>query len=224
MKFQIERQDYQRAILQTEVEIREQTLSDVSRDLHDNFGQIASLIKINLNLLSSNLDEEDQLKVIESKDLLRRMIQDIRELSSSLKGNRIEEIGLAELISRDISRVNSSGYINVQFINGIENYSPPPYHSIFVYRMFQEMINNILKHSEASEAHVSLETSKDKLILSVKDDGIGMMMPPQGIKEDDKPGGNGLKNIQERCKIIGAKYSIDSSPNNGTFIKVILPK
>ncbi|MFZ6051510.1 sensor histidine kinase [Halocola ammonii] len=223
IKFQLERQQYQRAILQTEVEIREQTLTDISRDLHDNFGQVASLIKINLNLLSANLEKDDQLKVIESKELLTQMIQDIRELSSSLQGDKIEKIGLAEKISRDVNRVNASGYIKVQFINDIKDFTPPPHYSIFVYRMFQEMINNILKHSEASEAEVKLEANEGSFKLSVKDDGIGMMLANNGHQKN-KSGGNGLRNIKERCKIIGAKYSIDSSPNSGTFIEITLPK
>ena len=225
LRFQIERQNYQRAILQTEVEIREQTLTDISRDLHDNFGQVASLIKINLNLLSANLEKEDQLKVIESKELLTQMIQDIRELSSSLQGDKIEEIGLAEKMSRDINRVNASGYIKVQFLDCSQNHSLPPHYSIFIYRMFQEMINNILKHSEASEAQVKLEVKNDIFILSVRDNGIGMISPPpRRFQNRNSKGGNGLKNIRERCEIIGAKCLIDSSPNNGTFIEVTLPK
>lgn len=224
MRFQMERQNYQRAILQTEVEIREQTLTDISRDLHDNFGQVASLIKINLNLLSANLEKDDQLKVIESKELLTQMIQDIRELSSSLQGDKIEEIGLAEKMSRDINRVNASGYIKVQFLNFSNNYSPPPHYSIFIYRMFQEMINNIMKHSEASEAEVKLETNKDKFTLGVRDNGIGMIAPSDKLRNGETLTGNGLKNIKERCQIIGAKCAINSSPNNGTFIEITLPK
>ncbi|MGB0979530.1 MAG: sensor histidine kinase, partial [Croceimicrobium sp.] len=111
LKMQLERQNFQQSLLETEVEIQEQTLHNISRDLHDNFGQIASLIKINLNLLSKDLPELDRNRISESKDLLSKLIGDIRVLSSSLAAENLEKQGLAKRIESDLDRVKRTGAI-----------------------------------------------------------------------------------------------------------------
>lgn len=223
LKFELERQEFQQALLQTEVEIREQTLSNISRDLHDNFGQIASLVKIHLAMISkTELKEEDRTRVEESVELVRDLIKEIRSLSTSLNSQNLAELGIVSMIENDISRIKRTGFIDIQLHYKPVHISIDPQKAIFLYRMFQEMINNILKHSEATKASVGIESSAGTLTLKVNDNGKGM--PKQKLKNDQKGVfGNGLLNIKERCKIIGATYSIESYPNKGTFIEIKLP-
>ncbi len=223
LKFELERQQFQQALLQTEVEIREQTLSNISRDLHDNFGQIASLVKIHLAMISkAELKDEDRLRLEESVDLVRDLIKEIRSLSTSLNSQNLTEKGIVNMIENDIARINRTGFIDIKLLYKPHKISIDPNKAIFLYRMFQEMLNNILKHSEATKARVGIEYSDQMLTLKVNDNGKGM---PRGISKNQEPRGygNGLLNIKERCKIIGATYSIESYPNKGTFIEIKLP-
>ncbi len=214
LKFRLERQQFQQALLESEIEIRKETLHSVARDLHDNLGQVASLIKINMNLLEPELKGESQY-LSESKALLSRLIQDMRQLTNELYAQDLNKIDLSEMIRKDLERINSIGMIQIEFQDETEDLSLSPEIALFLYRMFQEMINNILKHSGAVSASVHLRTTREKLVLRVQDDG-------KGFDTDQNPG-NGLNTIRERCQIIGAKYAINSSKNKGTFIEVLYP-
>ncbi len=223
LKFELERQQFQQALLQTEVEIREQTLLNISRDLHDNFGQIASLVKIHLAMISkAELKDKDRLRVEESVDLVRDLIKEIRSLSTSLNSQNIAKQGIVGMIEHDISRIQRSGFIDIKLLYKSAQIAIDPQKAIFLYRMFQEMLNNILKHSEATKATVGIDCTDNILTLKVRDNGKGMSKT-RNFHSPVNGYGNGLLNIKERCKIIGATYSIESYPNKGTFIEIKLP-
>lgn len=222
LKFELERQQFQQALLETEVEIREQTLADIARELHDNIGQIASLAKIQLNMLPSLGGQSEFEKLEESRQLLQHLISEIRGLSNSLNYENVQNVGLIGMMEKDIVRINKSGFVKVIFHNSLSDLSLDSKIAIFLYRMFQEAINNILKHSEADEVIVSLEQKNQELILQVADNGIGIKYSElQSLLESST--GNGLRNIKHRCKLIGAKFNMESRENIGTFISINLP-
>lgn len=222
LKFELERQQFQQALLETEVEIREQTLADIARELHDNIGQIASLAKIQLNMLPSLGGQSEFEKLEESRQLLQHLISEIRGLSNSLNYENVQNVGLIGMMEKDIVRINKSGFVKVIFHNSLSDLSLDSKIAIFLYRMFQEAINNILKHSEADEVIVSLEQKNQELTLQVADNGIGIKYSElQSLLESST--GNGLRNIKHRCKLIGAKFNMESRENIGTFISINLP-
>lgn len=222
LKFELERQQFQQALLETEVEIREQTLADIARELHDNIGQIASLAKIQLNMLPSLGGQSEFEKLEESRQLLQHLISEIRGLSNSLNYENVQNVGLIGMMEKDIVRINKSGFVKVIFHNSLSDLSLDSKIAIFLYRMFQEAVNNILKHSEADEVIVTLEQKNQELTLQVADNGIGVKYSElQSLLESST--GNGLRNIKHRCKLIGAKFNMESRENIGTFISINLP-
>jgi len=208
LKFQLERQQFQQALLQTEIEIRELTLINVSRELHDNLGQVASLLKMTINQIDDPIIQESNV-------LVNQLISDIKSISTSLKGNQLSELGLEGAIEQDVQRINKLTLIQLQFSNALGQVEVPSSSSIFMYRMYQEIINNILSHSQATEAQIHLKHLDNELLLEASDNGIGF----SNLKQN----GNGLNNLEERCKILGAQLNIDSSPNKGTKIQINLP-
>ena len=106
-KLHFERERVQQELLRVENEVKEQTLLNVSRELHDNLGQVASLIKINMNMLSSKLDGKELDQVNESITLIKQLIADIKSLSNSLKGERLRKIGWLESIEEEVRRANT---------------------------------------------------------------------------------------------------------------------
>lgn len=222
LKFELERQQLERALLESEVEIREQTLADIARELHDNIGQIASLVKIELAMLSSSLNEKDRERVEESTLLLQNMIVEIRALSNSLNQENVKNVGLITMMEKDINRINKTGFIHIEFTPKPEELPINSYHSVFLYRMFQEIINNVLKHSEADHVIVSIVCKKNELMLTVSDNGVGIEKEKLNRLLHNSSG-NGLKNIKHRCQLIGATFNMESPPNMGTFISINLP-
>jgi hypothetical protein len=205
--------------LQTEIEIRELTLAHISRELHDNLGQIASLIKINLNMVSNSVSTEDRAKVEESIDLLKRLIGDIKALSLSLNSESIGRMGLFAALLSDVERINRMGSLKVTLHckNTLPHLKPDTV--VFLYRMCQEVLNNTLKHAEASQAEVTLDQEGEMLTLCVSDNGKGF--DPQTAIHNGN--GSGLANLNKRCRLIGATLRIDSGPGKGVKICITLP-
>src|SRR5689334_20607377 len=141
--------DFSRTLLESQLEIREQTLRYVGQELHDNLGQIASLIKINLNTIKTKDDPESLEKMENTKALLRTLITDLKILSVSLGAEKINQDGLVAALQLEIDRMNATG----QFIASFEKRGEISFLTsdrfVIVYRMVQEVLNNIIKHSQS---------------------------------------------------------------------------
>lgn len=214
VKLNLERERLKQELLRVENEVKEQTLINVSRELHDNLGQIASLIKINLNMMSKEQNKEDTERVNDSLILVKGLIGDIKSLSASLRGDKIRNKGWINLIREDIERVNKMEGLHISFeydANGELEHEK----EVILYRITQEIVNNTLKHAKATEAKLSIFKTQNELHLHFSDNGIGFVSS-KVIR------GSGLTNIEDRCEMIGAILKIKSQPTMGTEIQISL--
>ena len=207
--------EFSEELFKAKFETQEQTFLQISRELHDNFGHIASLIKINLNTL--NLEDTDKAtaKIEDTKDLSRQLIADIKSLSVSLNSDRIAQTGLVKALQTEVERLNKTDLFTASFTQTgpapeIENDK-----AIILYRMSQEILNNMVKHSGANCITVNLSIKDNLFILAFSDDGKGFDM-----EEQLKSGGSGLTNLQKRAALINAQLIIQSGPGNGTHIAI----
>lgn len=217
-KLHFERERRKRELLQAEVEIKEQTLVNVSREIHDNLGQAAALVKINLNLISQNIPEADREKINESTELMKKLIGDMRSLSQSLNGDNIRRKGFIATLQSDVDRINKTGYVDVQFEHSPERVSLEADQLIILYRIIQELFTNTLKYAKATTVHLSITEKESLLTVHYTDDGIGFDYQAALNK------GSGLSNIKDRCAIIGAKLYFESQLNEGVTVKITLEK
>ena len=215
VKLHWERERIKQELLRVENEVKEQTMISVSRELHDNFGQVAALIKINLNLLAKSVDEQHVGQVKESINLIQRLLADIKSLSASLNGERLRNIGWIQAFQDDVKRIAAMGEIKIVFqSNGDSNLSLEK--QVVVYRVTQEILSNMLKHAKSSEVSVEIQCSESEITLDYRDNGVG-------FDENKVIPGQGLDNMRKRCDLIGAKISIESQPGTGTHIILKLP-
>lgn len=217
-KLHFERELKKQELLRAEVEIKEQTLVNVSREIHDNLGQAAALVKINLNLVSKELSQADQQKIDESRDLLKKLIGDMRSLSESLNGDNIRRKGFIAMIQADVDRVNKLEYIQVEFDHPKEKISLETDQLIILYRMIQELFTNTLKYAKADRITLRIQQNDLELLLDYSDNGIGFDYQSALNK------GSGLTNIKDRCDIINAKLYFESELNKGVNAKITLKK
>lgn len=208
---------FEKTIKKVELEIKEQTMQHIARELHDNLGQVASLIKINLYTLKLEDTLQTREKIESTQELARQMIVDIRALSTSLNGDRVTQLGLAKSLESEVEKLNKTGLI-------VATLHQPDYRlildantTLILFRIGQEILNNTLKHSCAKHVTISLNVSEKLFTLAISDDGIGF-----NLEEKISSGGSGLLNLQNRAKLIHAEFSIQSSPN-GTSISIQLP-
>ncbi len=216
VEYEWEKEQIKQLLLKTEIEIKEETLSYLSRELHDNLGQIASLIKINLGMINMEEGNSDFERLSDSKMLIKSLILDIKGLSTTLKGENLQRFGLIDMIKKDLKRIEKIGQIHIEFncTSGLPELASEK--QVFLYRMTQEIFNNILQHSDATKAQlfISLHNNSD-IELKFSDNGIGFDV------NTNKPG-NGLINLEERCKLIKAKLVITSVIGEGTEIQILL--
>lgn len=208
---------FSQTLLQSQLEIQDQTLQHISRELHDNLGQIASLIKINLNTLQIN-DTAKAQKIEDTKELTRQLITDLKGLSVRLNSDRITQFGLVKTLQTETDRINKTDTFSASFEYAGADPTIAADKAIILYRMIQEILNNIFKHSQAKHIHIMLNANENSFILAFNDDGIG-------FNANDKlnSGGSGLLNLQNRAKLINAQLSIQSTPGNGSVVSIQMP-
>ena len=205
-------------LLQSQIEIREQTIQHIGQELHNNLGQVASLIKMNLNTLNLSNPENASEKIENTLALTRQLIADIKLLSVTLGAASIEQTGLAQALETDIRRISKSGQFRINYqVKGILPEIDRGI-AIILYRMTQEVFNNTVKHSKAKQINVLLSVSEKSFTLVFTDDGIGF-----NKEEKMNSGGAGLRSLQNRARLINAQLNIQSTPGNGTDITIALP-
>ena len=200
---------YEQAFLKAKVEIREETLKYVGQELHDNVGQVLSLIKLYLS-------RPDAQRKTDIKQLIEQAITDIRLLSHDLNINRVEQYPLSEFIEQELNKVHKAGMVKTSFETA-GSCEPSVQNRLMISRIFQECINNILKHAEANHIFVKLVADNGRCTLSIADDGLG-------FESGSAPMGSGLINIYDRVKLIGGRIEIDSSPGSGTRVLLHIPQ
>jgi signal transduction histidine kinase len=211
------RENFTKTLLQSRLEIQEQTLQNVSRELHDNLGQVASLIKINLNLLSLNAPPALNEQVQVNKELVGQLITDLKSISVSLNGDRIKELGLLKALQLEADRLNKAGVLKMTVTHS--GYSQlPESNAVIIFRMLQELINNTLKYSQATELMVDIRAKETEIVVSVEDNGIGF-----DVEEKIKAGGSGLINLKNRAKLLAADLQLQSIVGKGTRTIIAFP-
>jgi two-component system, NarL family, sensor kinase len=213
---------YEKEALLSQLEIQENTFKTIAQELHDNIGQLLSVVKITLAGLPLEKEHKAYNLVLNSQQVLHKAIADLSNLTKSLHTERIEDLGLVESIWFELNTIESAGLLKVKFDTDGDEYPFDEQKSIYLFRMFQEVLNNTLKHAKATVLNVSLKYTDALFIMHIQDNGIGFMVNEK--KQNTTPGhGVGLRSLYNRSGIIGAEISIDSKPGTGTSVLIKLP-
>lgn len=213
---------YEKEVLRSQLEIQENTFKNIAQELHDNIGQMLSVVKLTLSVLPLEKEHAAFEPVHSSQQLLNKAIFDLSSLTKGLHTDRIAQIGLAESIRFEVYALKKTGLIDVQFHQSGAETEFTEQKSIFLFRIFQEALNNILKHSQATVVVVNLTYLDDSFTMEIQDNGVGFNVTEKQ-QTTVSYAGVGLKSIFNRARLIGAEISIDSSPKSGTTILIQLP-
>lgn len=210
---------FERTLLKTQLEIQEQAFLYISQEIHDNIGQVLSLVRLNLNTFGNNVSEE---KINQTDELLGKAIKDLRDLSHNLQNNRIHHIGIVESVRQLLSSLEKTGRFSTTFHTSDNFHILDANTDIILYRMIQEIVNNIIKHASASKIDISIDNDTPDLItIRISDNGVGF---DTTLLKHERPG-IGLQNIVNRAKMINATVDVNSMPGKGTVITLhIKPK
>ncbi len=214
---------FEKELLNSQLEIQEQTLKNISQEIHDNIGQALTLAKLNLNMMSLENPVQLVQKIGNSKELVSKAINDLRDLSRSLNTDYVEEMGLLRSVEYELEMISKSGTLQTQLQITGQVYRFDRQKELITFRIVQEVLNNIVKHARADSIEVRANYTGDKMELIITDDGEGVDLSP--LNRNDHSGfGLGIRNMHNRASLIGADFKIMSTIGKGTSVHLILPK
>lgn len=200
---------FEKELATSQIEMKEQTLNYIGQELHDDLGQKLSVVRLRQNQLIAKMKDSEKEELVELNELLGECIQDIRDLSKTLITEQVIHFGLIESLEREISKIRKLRLLTIELITQKHDIDISPKHGLILFRIIQESINNILKHSRAKNVLIKIEDDHEKLNFVISDNG-------KGFNTNLKKDGSGLKNMELRAKIIHAEFSIQSELDKGT--------
>lgn len=208
-----ERKELERKVLNAVIQTQESERKRFAEDLHDGIGQILSGVKMQLQSLEGEADNE---VVSDVRNMIEQAIEETRTITHDLMPNELRDFGLIKAVENLIQRMWKSHGIHVEFNAPEEELELPEELQVAAYRIFQELLNNVLKHSKAENVTFRIEKKKSSLEFLVEDDGIGF--DPKPPKE-----GVGTTNIKRRADLFGGSVNIRSKPGKGTQVEGRIP-
>lgn len=201
------KKQFEREIAETQIEIREETLRNISWELHDNIGQLLTLAKIQLQQATP-----ESLQDI--TETIGKSLTEIRALSKLINPEFINNIKFTDALQLEIERFNRLNYINAKLTILGKEKEVNQKHGIIIFRVMQEFFSNTIKHSKATDLNVLLNFKEEVLEIEAKDNGVGFEVDKVKLK------GIGLQNIKARIKLINAKATLKSEPEKGTTLAI----
>lgn len=204
-------------LLQSRLEMQEQTFNVISQEIHDNVGQILSLAKVQLNIIDHN-GTFDKTLIADVKENVSKAMADLRDIATSLNSDRIQLSSLPEMIAHELNRISRSGLMTTNLAIQGDEQAIQSQKKLILFRIIQESLQNIFKHSQAGNINLKFDYHADYLQIQVADNGKGF--DKDIVNRED---GLGLQNIISRAALIGGNAQIESVINEGTTITITTP-
>lgn len=206
------------------IDLQEHTLRQVARDLHDEFGQILTAIGIMLRRTGQKAQHQDPILVKDVqtvKSIVEDTLQNIRDRSQMFRPAILDDFGLQPALKWFVEQFSRQTDVRVHLETGLTDRLFDPEDAIHVYRIVQEALTNVARHSHAHEAWITLDERDGALHLKIRDDGIGF---EKGGPTDEAAGeGIGVMGMRERAEHLGGTFTIRSRPHQGTVVSVSIP-
>ncbi len=206
--------------IKTMVATQEEERKRISKDLHDEVGVKLSALKLFLSSLSEKASATNNEEIVSlaqsSENLITEAMQDVRQLLLNLSPGILEEFGYSTAVEGLVSKINETEQLHFSLvIFGMKQRLQKDY-ELALYRITQELINNVIKHAGAKQVSLQIGRRDEKIILMIEDDGKGFDV---GSRKD----GYGLHNLDTRTRMLDGIITIDSQPGKGTSVLIEIP-
>ena len=211
-----QKNQFEKEISNSKIEIQEQTFKNIAWELHDNIGQLLSVTNIQLNMILNKIPEEFHNQLLETKTVVQETVKEVRNLSKTLNNDVIYKNGLIGSLEVELERFNRLDFLNatLKITGDIRRINPTK--EIIIFRILQEFSTNVLKHARASELFVHLNYTNDRLLIEARDNGVG-------FDTSEKKGNSGMETMKSRAQLLHAEFSINSEPKKGTILRLNYP-
>ncbi|MBK5272614.1 MAG: PAS domain S-box protein, partial [Bacteroidia bacterium] len=202
--------------------IREEERIGIAREIHDELGQLLTVLKMDISWLKQKLIKSD-VEILQKVDGLLKLTDDsiksVRKISSDLRPSLLDDLGLVATMEWHLSEFEKHFNIKTSFFVTQTGMIIADKFKIGIFRIFQESLTNVARHSNATEVKVKLQQTKGKIILSIEDDGKGFDKKKTASKKT-----LGILGMKERTEMMGGEYQINSSIDKGTTVLVAIPE
>jgi len=200
---------------------QEEERKRIASDLHDRLGSMLSTVKLVFGSLEAKIDTtdtENKKKYDQINNLLDEAVVEVRRISHNLSTGMVMSFGLVAALQELCESIDRTGLIRCKLLAYGMNERLDQHTEIGIFRMIQELLNNILKHAKAKQITIQLNRIADLVNITVEDDGVGF-----DINESKKSGGMGLRNLKVRAENLNASYTLDSKSGKGTISIIDIP-
>jgi two-component system sensor histidine kinase UhpB len=212
-RLETERRESARAALAAQ----ERERTRIARELHDEVGQALTAVLLQLERTSRRADAPLRDEMDEAREGLRTSLEDVREIARRLRPEALDDLGLASALAALTNDLARRTGVRVERRLATDLRALEPDEELVVYRVAQEALTNVARHSEAQQASVTLaRTGAQEVTLTVRDDGCGFDAAAHAR-------GTGLRGMRERAVLIGASLDVESRPGHGTTVRLRLP-
>lgn len=203
---------------------QEEERQRISRELHDETGQMLSTMMISLSLLekSKSLTEMKE-QTADFRQILLQSLEQVRRLAWTLTPASLISLGLKAALESLINKYRDTPGLEIVFhFEEINSHRLPLEIESTVYRVIQEALTNIVRHARAEHVNIFVNRYENKILIAIEDDGIGFDL--ENVKDDcEQKTGMGLISIEERISLIGGKLKVEASPGKGTSFYICIP-
>lgn len=221
LKMQQMESEQQKVLLRASIKLQEEERTRIAADLHDDAGPLLATARLYLSENLVNMDKATQLQsIFNAKQIIDEAIQLIRNISHSLMPPTMKNFGLESAVSDFFQKINGAGAINVNCRFHDYKIRLRPEKELIIYRVIQELTNNILKHSNASFIHLTQHNGDEFIFFRMHHDGRGLTQDDY-IKMSKSNIGLGLKNIQSRLKVVHGEIQFEQDASE-SFYKVTI--
>lgn len=208
--------------------VREEERTRIARELHDELGQMLTVLKMDISLANEEIKEVDDghlFNEVENdlEDVMKRVdtiVESVQRITTQLRPEVLDDLGLLEAIEWQAREYEKRGKWEIDFCTNIEVLEIPlvEERSTAIFRIFQETLTNILRHANASKVNIRLNITDENLILEVEDDGKGISK-----KEINDKGSLGIIGMRERSNFLGGTIKFEGEPGEGTMVTLQIP-
>ena len=211
-----QKEEHQKELLSTQLEIQQQTMQHIGREIHDNIGQKLTLASLYTQQLAYENKAPHINENIENiSTIINESLSELRELSKSLTNNVIDVNSLSKLLKEECNKINDAKICNVHFKSEAETIQLSYQIKSILLRITQEFIQNSIKHSKCKSIEINLKSTIENIELVLNDDGIG-------FDTTKNHNGIGLINMKKRTELLGGIFLLESINNKGTTLSIKL--
>jgi PAS domain S-box-containing protein len=199
---------------------REEEKRAIARELHDDLGSALTALNMHLSLIFQQMPDEPKFteRAAKIKALLSSITGATRRIQIGLRPDKLDVFGIKVAITEQAAEFEKYSGVRCEASVPDDALSYAPRVDIALFRMVQEALNNIAKHAKATQVDVVLDDTDDEIILTVRDNGIGIPAERSGTVT------HGLRGMRERAGYLGGSVRINSAPGKGTVITITIPK